>query len=72
MASLSSINSFVKYLFYVIDVFTKHAWVKPLTDKIAERFIRSLKNKIYKVTANTSKTYLRYLNKLVDKYNKSF
>ena len=47
MASLSSINS-VKYLFYVIDVFTKHAWVKPLTDKIAERFIRSLKNKIYK------------------------
>ena len=38
MASLSSINSCVKYLFYVIDVFTKHTWVKTLTDKIAERF----------------------------------
>ena len=37
---------------------------------IAERFIETLKTKIYKtMTANDSKSYLRYLNKLVDRYN---
>ena len=34
---------------------------------VTERFIRSLKGKIYKkMTANNSKSYLDYLNKLVD------
>ena len=33
MGSLSSFNHGVKYLLFVIDVFTKHAWVKLLTDK---------------------------------------
>ena len=33
MESLSSKNKSVKYLLCVIDVFTKYAWVKPLTDK---------------------------------------
>ena len=33
MGSLSSKNRNVKYLLYVIDVFRKHAWVKPLKDK---------------------------------------
>ena len=34
---------------------------------IAERFIKTLKAHIYKkVTANDSKSYLSYLNKLVD------
>ena len=37
---------------------------------IAERFIKTLKGKIYKkITANDSKSYLPYLNKLVDQYN---
>ena len=37
---------------------------------IAERLIKTLKTKIYKnVTANDSKSYLSYLNKLVDQYN---
>ena len=27
--SLSSKNRNIKYILYVIDVFTKHAWVKP-------------------------------------------
>ena len=31
--SLSSKNKSVKYLSYVIDVFTKYAWVKPLKNK---------------------------------------
>ena len=34
---------------------------------VTERFIRSLKGKIYKkMIANNSKSYLDYLNKLVD------
>ena len=31
--SLSSKNKNIKYLLCVIDIFTKHAWVKPLKDK---------------------------------------
>ena len=33
MKSLSSRNKNVKYLLFVIDVFTKYAWVKPSKDK---------------------------------------
>ena len=33
MESLPSKDENVKYLLYVIDVFTKYAWVKPLKDK---------------------------------------
>ena len=37
---------------------------------IAERFIKTLKSKIFKkMTANDSKYYLSYANKLVDQYN---
>ena len=37
---------------------------------ITERFIKTLKAKIYKnLTADDSKSYLSYLNKLVDQYN---
>ena len=37
---------------------------------IAERLIKTLKTKIYKiVTANDNKSYLSYLNTLVDQYN---
>ena len=40
---------------------------------IAERVIKTLKAKIYKkMTANDSKSYLRYLNTLVDQYSKTF
>ena len=38
MDSLSSKNQHVKYLLYVIDVFTKYAWVKPLKDKKVKQF----------------------------------
>ena len=39
---------------------------------VAEKFLRTLKGKIYKkVTANDGKSYLGYLNKLVDKHNNS-
>ena len=40
---------------------------------IVERFIKTLKAKIYKkMTVNDSKSYLGYLNKLVDQYNKTY
>ena len=40
---------------------------------IAERFIKTLKSKIYKkVTPNDNKSYLPYLNKLVDRCNKTY
>ena len=40
---------------------------------IAERFIKTLKSQIYKKkTANDSKSYLPYLNKLVDQYNNTY
>ena len=39
----------------------------------AERFTKTLKAKIYKnVTANDSKSYLHYLDKLVDQCNNTF
>ena len=39
--------------------------------RIIERFIKTLKSKIYKknMTANDSKSYHSYLNKLVNQYN---
>ena len=40
---------------------------------IAERFIKTLTDKIYKsMTANDSKSHLPYLNKLVNQYNNTF
>ena len=40
---------------------------------VAERFIRTLKGKIYKkMIANDSKSYLGYLNKLLFKYNNTY
>ena len=41
---------------------------------IAGKFIKTLKAKIYKkkMIANDSKSYLNYLNKLVDQYNNTY
>ena len=40
---------------------------------IAERFIKTLKAKIYKqITANDNKSYLPYSNELVNQYNDTF
>ena len=40
---------------------------------ITERFIKTLKAKIYKKgTANDKKSYLPFLNKLVDQYNNTY
>ena len=41
---LPSFNRYVKYLLWIIDVFTKYAWVKPMKDKkpktVLHRFIK--------------------------------
>ena len=42
MESLFSKNRNVKYLFCVIDVFTKYAWVKPLKNKKVKQFLMFL------------------------------
>ena len=39
MGSLPSINNGVKYSLCIIDVFTKYAWVKSLTDKKYKTFL---------------------------------
>ena len=40
---------------------------------IVERFRKTSKSKIYKrITADNSKSYLPYLNKLVDEYNNTY
>ena len=40
---------------------------------VAERFVRTLKGKIYKkMAANDSKYFLGYLNKLVDEYSNTY
>ena len=39
MGSLPSINNGVKYSLCMIDVFTKYAWVKSLTDKKSKTFL---------------------------------
>ena len=40
---------------------------------VPERFIRTLKGKIYKtMAANDSKSYLNYMNRLVDQYNNTY
>ena len=41
MESLSSKNKNVKYFLYVIYIFTKFAWVKPLKDKKAKTVLNS-------------------------------
>ena len=51
-------------------MYSAHNEGKPV---IAERFVKALKAKIYqKMTPNDSKSFLSYLNKLVDQYNNTY
>ena len=130
MQLLSNYNKGYKFLFCVIDVYSKHAWVIPLKDKkgisifngfqkitndlkrrpnkiwldrgsefynnsvktwlqdnditmystnnegksfIAERFIRTLKTKIYKYMTSISKNvYINKLDDIVKEYNNKY
>ena len=53
-----------------ILMYSIHNEGKSVIDK---RFIKTLKSKIYeKLAANNSKSYLLYLDKLVDQYNNNY
>ena len=53
-----------------ILMYSRHNEGEPV---VAEGFIKTLKGKIHKnMTANDSKSYLSYLNKLVDQYNNTY
>ena len=43
-----------------------------VTAVVAERFVRTLKSKIYKKIPGNNKTYLGYFNKFVDEYSNSY
>ena len=130
MQLLSKCNKGIRFLFCVIDIFSKYAWVVPLKDKkgisiakafqsilkqsnrkpnkicvdkgsefynayfkkwlrdndivmysthnegksvVAERFIRTLKSKIYKYMTSISKNvYIDKLDDIVDEYNNTY
>ena len=130
MQLLSKYNKGIRFLLYVIDIFSKYAWVVPLKDRkgisivkafqiilkqsnrkankiwvdkgsefynayfkkwlrdndivmyskhnegksvVAERFIKTLKSKIYKYMTSISKdVYIDKLDNIVDKYNNTY
>ena len=80
MQLISTFNKGIHFLLWVIDIFSKYAWVIPLKDEkgiaitnafqkildesnrkpnkisvVAEKFIRTLKNKIYNYVTSISK-----------------
>ena len=53
-----------------IEMYSTHNQGKSV---VAERFIRTLKNRIYKhMTANSENVYFNFLNDIVDKYNNTY
>ena len=64
-------NHFKKWLKHNdISMYSTHNEGKPV---VAERFIRTLKNKIYKhMTAISKNVYFDVLNDIVDKYNNTY
>ena len=59
-----------KWLHNDILIYSTHSEGKSV---VAERFIKTLKGKIYqRMKANERKSYLDYLNKLVDQHNNTY
>ena len=82
MQSLSKKSKSIKYLLCTIDLYSKYAFVVPLKhiimystyneskSVVAERFIRTLKNKLYKhMTATGKNVYYDVLDDIVNEYN---
>ena len=68
----------IRYSLCVIDLFSKYAWVNieiysTYNERklvFTERFIRTLRNKIYKHVTGVSKNdYFNVLNNIIDTYN---
>ena len=64
-------RSFKKWLKYInIEMYLTHNEGKPV---VAERFIRTLKNKIYRhITTISKNVYFDVLNDIVDEYNNTY
>ena len=60
MGSLSCKYWNVKYLLWVIDVFTKYAWVKPLKDKKGKRVLNALIKTVYESNHKPNKLLFDY------------
>ena len=58
MGWLSSKNRGVKYLLCVIDVFTKHSWIKPLEDKNAKTVIHGFIGKVNESKSQPKKLWV--------------
>ena len=58
MGSLSSKNQNVKYLYFVIDVFIKYAWVKPLKDKNDEAVFNAFIKIVNKSNCQPNKSWV--------------
>ena len=69
MESLSSKNRKVKYLLCVIDVFTKHAWVKPLKDEKCKTVLNTFIEMVSESNCKPNKLWVvqgkEFYNKLV-------
>lgn len=48
VGNLSKENDGVKYLLFVIDIFSRYLWVKPLKDKTAKTVLAAIKD-IFKI-----------------------
>ena len=68
MESLSSFNRGVKYLLYVIDVFTKYAWVKPLKGEKTKTVLHSF---IETVTESKRQPNKSWIDQGREIYNKT-
>ena len=73
MGSLSSKNENVKYLLFVIDVFNKYAWVKPLKDKKGKTIFNAFIKIVNESNRKLNKLWVYkgqkfYFNKLMQKW----
>ena len=72
MRLIAKHNKGIRYILCVIDLFSKYAWVEGKS-LVAERFIRTLKNKIYKhLTAISKNVSFDALDDIVNKYNNTY
>ena len=58
MGSLSSKNQNVKYLYFVIDIFIKYAWVKALKDKNDEAVFNAFIKIVNKSNCQPNKSWV--------------
>ena len=79
MQSLSKYNKGIRYLLCAIDLFSKYVWVVLIemystyiegNSVVVEKFIRTLKNKIFRhMTAISKNVYFDVLDDIVNKYS---